>query len=454
MLFNPIIDRFTQAAPVATMVRVAMANVLSSRELDAIFHDCRERQYQGKLLFSSLVRLMSLVVSKSKPSLHAAYQSQQEELGVSAKALYDKARHVELSVTRELVARTAEKMGDVIDQLTPPQPTLEGYRTYVLDGSHLAATQHRLKETRASRGGPLPGHGLVVLDADRRLIVDFLPTTDGHEQERNLLPAWTDWLQPGQLWIADRNFCVKLVAFECQLNDCFFLMREHGRLKPTPLGESRPAGRCATGNVSEQEVQIAGEREQQALTARRITIDLDEATAEGERQIVLLTNLPQDVATPTVADLYRERWSVERAFGELTLSLRGEIDTLAYPEAALFGYAIALVLYNLLAVVKAAMASVHGQEKVREEVSVYYLAEEAGSVMHGLDIAVPTEEWSRRYADLPPRALADELLKMAKHTQLRRYKKHKRGPKKPAPARRRDSPHLSTARLLATRRQR
>jgi IS4 transposase len=42
----------------------------------------------------------------------------------------------------------------------------------------------------------------------------------------------------------------------------------------------------------------------------------------------LLTNLPPKVAAVVVAELYHNRWSIERAFGELTLALRGEIDTL------------------------------------------------------------------------------------------------------------------------------
>jgi hypothetical protein len=169
------------------MVRALMANILSARELDAIFHDCRERQYEDTLLLSSVVALLGLVVTKAQPSLHAAYQAQRKELGVSAKALYDKVAGVELPVIRELVRCTAERAVAVVDALQQPTPVLRGYHSLTLNGSHLAATQHRLAETRRVKGGPLPGQGLVVLDADRRLIVDFLPGRDGHDQERTLL---------------------------------------------------------------------------------------------------------------------------------------------------------------------------------------------------------------------------------------------------------------------------
>jgi len=47
------------------------------------------------------------------------------------------------------------------------------------------------------------------------------------------------------------------------------------------------------------------------------------------------------------------------------------MNTLGYPKAALFGFCLALVAYNLLAVVLAALRSVHGEETVKEEVSLY-----------------------------------------------------------------------------------
>jgi IS4 transposase len=56
-------------------------------------------------------------------------------------------------------------------------------------------------------------------------------------------------------------------------------------------------------------------------------------------EIHLLTNLPaSSVSAITAASLYRERWTLEAAFNELTLHLRCEINTLGYPKAALFAF--------------------------------------------------------------------------------------------------------------------
>jgi hypothetical protein len=65
---------------------------------------------------------------------------------------------------------------------------------------------------------------------------------------------------------------------------------------------------------------------------------------------------------------------------------------LGYPKAALFGFCLALVAYNVLAVVLAALRGVHGQQTVDEEVSLYYLANEVATTYHGMMIAIPEGE--------------------------------------------------------------
>ena len=66
------------------------------------------------------------------------------------------------------------------------------------------------------------------------------------------------------------------------------------------------------------------------------------------------------MAAQTVARLYLKRWRIETAFQHLAQDLNTEIKTLGYPRAALFGFCIGLVAYNILAVLKAARRQVHG----------------------------------------------------------------------------------------------
>jgi hypothetical protein len=54
----------------------------------------------------------------------------------------------------------------------------------------------------------------------------------------------------------------------------------------------------------------------------------------------------------------------------LTETLKCEHPARGYPKAALFAFCVALVAYNVLAVIKAALRVVHGTEKVENEVSL------------------------------------------------------------------------------------
>src|SRR2546430_10906002 len=79
----------------------------------------------------------------------------------------------------------------------------------------------------------------------------------------------------------------------------------------------------------------------------------------------------------------------QTAFQELEGHLHSAINTLGYPQAALFGFCVALVAYNAMAVVFAALRSVHGAEKIDQEVSGYYIANEIAETYRGLNIAIP-----------------------------------------------------------------
>jgi hypothetical protein len=149
-----------------------------------------------------------------------------------------------------------------------------------------------------------------------------------------------------------------------------------------------------------------------------------------------------------VAGLYQGRWRIEGAFLELTVALQCEVNTLGYPKAALFAFCVALVAYNVLAVQKAALRSVHGEKQVAEEVSGYYMALEWSVVYAGMMIALPAEHWEV-YGGLSAAVMASYLREWAARVKLESIKKSPRRPTKQRTQPIKDaSPHLSTARLL------
>src|SRR5688572_33252549 len=192
---------------------------------------------------------------------------------------------------------------------------------------------------------------------------------------------------------------------------------------------------------------------------RRVRIKLKQATRDGATIVHILTNLPRQITGKQVADLYRKRWTLETAFQHLEAYFHSEITTLGYPKAALFGFCLALVAYNLLAVVLAALRGVHGEETVDEEVmslgltlSLYYIANDITTTYHGMMIAIPAPEWDIFYA-MSPADLAAILLELAQKVRLQAIRKSPRRPNKPRlqgkkPARK---GHVATAKLLMNR---
>ncbi len=229
----------------------------------------------------------------------------------------------------------------------------------------------------------------------------------------------------------------------------FFIIRQHGTVKGTLRGRRVFQGAGPTGKIYEQTVVFVYEK--QTYQVRRITIELNEATRDGDLSLHLLTNLPAKVSAVKVADLYRQRWSIETLFLEVTTTLTCEIQTLCYPKAALFVFCLALMAANAVAVIKAAIRAAHGEDQA-DELSGYYLALEVKQVHEGMMIAWPSDQWAV-FAVMTTRTFAKTLKTIAAQVDLERYRKSPRGPKKPPPKKTRyqNGGHVSTHKLLRDR---
>ena len=454
MLLGQVFDRFVAKSPVSVMVRGTLEYALPPQPLEDLFARHAERQYARDLLFSSVVDLLSLVVSGTHGSVHAAYQASPEEIAVSLTSVYNKLNGLETRLSAELVRHTARQLQPVLRQLGGVLPALvPGYRAQILDGNHLAATEHRLAETRAHSAAPLPGLALVVLDPAWMLITDVFPCENGHTQERALLGDVLATIRERDLWIADRNFCVQHFLLGIARKGGCFLIREHKGLTWQAAGKLRSRGHIEGARVREQRVSIRGD-DGQPVYLRRVLLQLDKPTRAGETELALLSNLPPEAAgARRIGQVYRKRWTIETAFQEMTEALCCEVNTLCYPRAALFAFCVALVAYNVLGIVKGALRAVHGADKIDQEVSGYHLASEIAGMKEGMMVAIAAEEW-QVFRSLTVEQLVEVLRWLAGNVRLARFRKARRGPKKP-PVKRKYSkkhPHVSTAELLAERR--
>jgi len=113
MLMDAVLERFVAHRPMAVAVRGAFEYALDAAHLDALFVRVAGHRDDGRLLFSTCVDLMSTVVCRVKPSVHAAYQAD-DHLPVGVTAVYARLTRVPMTAGRELVRHTADRLGPVI----------------------------------------------------------------------------------------------------------------------------------------------------------------------------------------------------------------------------------------------------------------------------------------------------------------------------------------------------
>ena len=218
------------------MVQALLERVLSPGKLDAWFARTAVGQYTRELLFSTVFELMNLVVFKTFPSVNAAYKEEGESIGVSITSMYNKLNGMESSTSAALVRDTAKEKAEIIESMAGQcAPWLPGFRIKELDGNCIEATEHRLEVLRNTNAGALPGKALVVYDPLLEMATDVFPCEDGHAQERSLLGQVLATVRENDVWIMDRNFCVRSFLLGIADQDGYFLCRQHKGLSFTVL---------------------------------------------------------------------------------------------------------------------------------------------------------------------------------------------------------------------------
>ena len=411
-------EPFVKGAPCAVIVRLAVEHLVDDETLGMLFAEHATAQYEREVTLTNLVNVMLDVACGTRRSPRAAFLARIDQIAASLSAFYGKLSRTELGISEAIVAHT---------------------------GNMLTGTEHRLKPLRNTRAAPLPGKSLAVYEYATGVVTKVVLWEDAHSQERALLPDLK--IEAGMHLIADRNFCVPSFLLRINQARSRFTIRHHRSTFPLdPQGKIRHCGRCETGVVTEQTIRIADDSGR-IFSWRKITLELDVPTRDGETEIVLITNLPSRVKATTIAAAYRKRWTIEQHFQRLTDWLHCEVSTLGYPRAALFAFAMSVVAANAFAILIAALRAVHGHE-VADNLSYSALVDEVGGTYRGMMLALPTPRWNLVH-NYTTTQTARLLRAVARHANLRILTKTCRGPKKP-----RRTPncknikHLSTYRVL------
>ncbi len=443
------------ALPLTVMVRGTLEWLLDEPTREALLPQHAPDQYTRDLTLYALVRLVIQVAAGIRRSVHAAYRADQalDEPAITTtfQAVYGNLGRLQPAVSEAVVRHGAERCQRLLT-LQPgaraePWP---GYRTRILDGNVLAGTGHRLTPLRRWLNACLPGKALVVYEPGTRLVTDVVLCEDAYTQERALLTHLLPRAQPRDLFIADRNFCTSRFVFGLAEARAGVLVRQHASSLPCVAIEAlRPAGNTPTGALYEQRVRVTDPESGATLTLRRIEVRLHTKTRDGDDTLALVTNLPTTLTAVELAEAYRTRWTIEGHFQCLTQSLQCELPGLGKPRAALFGFALALLAANALALVRGGIRSAQGAD-AEAELSGYYLADELAHDYRALLKYVPAEQW-RGWRDLSAATLAPLLRALAARVNLKGLTRTRRGPKKPPKEKPMYDPkhkHYSTARLL------
>lgn len=444
-------DRVRQRCPVALMTRATHEYLFTDSFLDDLFDDSALVNYAHQFLFSDLVGVLTGVVFSTYPSVRRAFLNAPATAARGTlKCFYEKLQRVEPATMRALVRATAKSVEALRGkQPLPNAEPIPGCRLMVIDGNHFEATQNRLD---GQPGAPLPGQALAVLGHASGLVLDVLPWEDAHANEKEVLTAsGLDLLRPGDVVVADRQFCAATVMDRINAQKARFVIRHNASVGLHVVNERRSCGQTATGRVYESRVRYA----QTKRVLRCVEVELDVPTRNGEKVIQLLTDVPLKVASAgRVADAYLCRRGIEAVFWDLTVSLTCEVRTLAYPRAALFAFCVSVSVYNGLQAVKGAVAAAHGPN-VAEQLSGHTMAEEVGRMWDGLDLALGAEAWDE-LRELSASQFGRWLREAAKGMDLDYYRKTTRGPKKTKVETANDQPinkHTSTFRFLQQRKQ-
>ena len=181
MVFSTILRRFMEKSPVPVIVQVLLERVLSPEKLNGWFERTAVEQYTRELLFSTVFELMNLVVVKTFPSVHAAYQESAEQIGVSIASVYNKLNGLESGTSAALVRDTAREKAE--EQLKALQRYVDFFDSCA-DGILVVTLE----------GGVLfcnPA-ACVILDAKIKGLTGFDDNT-AYEAMRNVVAAGTGW---------------------------------------------------------------------------------------------------------------------------------------------------------------------------------------------------------------------------------------------------------------------
>jgi hypothetical protein len=234
----------------------------------------------------------------------------------------------------------------------------------VIDGKKVKNAAKRLEPTRGYGGSLLGAKALVAMPLRGGLAVAMSDSLDGEANDvplvPDLLPQVRAVIAGPILWMADRQFGDLGVPrlMTAREGDHYVLrLRKGPTFTPDPQVPARVT-RDEHGREVLDEVGTLGKGADALPRVRRVGLRRTDAEGKAD-DVVLITDLTDRKAfgASDLLKLYRRRWGIEQMFQQVTetFSLKHLIG--CTPRAVLFQFALCLLMYNLVQVVKGHVAA-------------------------------------------------------------------------------------------------
>jgi hypothetical protein len=446
--------------PLAEAVLLLWSWIASPQALEALFEAHRGRCYHRVLGFATIVGLIRDALLQHRGSGRKSFQHarQRQDLKASDPAAYGKLGRMPIPLSMAFLADSTARLLEVFPQATAateafPQ-SLEAWRPIVFDGKAIKNVARRLKPLRIAAGGLLGGRTLVALDLRSGLVLAMHGHPDGDANDvrfvGELVPTVCQRIDGPCLWIVDSGFCdlTQTAHFTARPDDQF-IVRYHPKVcfqsdeqHPIRCGQDRH-GR----HFQEQWGWLGAARNPKRRYVRRITLE-----REGQKDVVLITSLcdAETVPAADILEAYLRRWSIEQTFQQVTevFGLAALIGTT--PEGTIFQFALCLLLYNMIQVVRGVIAS--ESSRPRAEISTENLFDDVRRDLIAWAVVVDHQQTLAYFAEEPSAAMVrrrlGELLGGLWYDRWRKAPAKRKPP--PHPARPRERSHSSVYRLMQT----
>ena len=318
--------------------------------------------------------------------------------------MYQKLSRLPLGLSEAWLAESTARLRPVYPEAARVSvaQALRNLEVIIVDGKTIKRVAKRLKPLRGRKGGVLGGKALVALELRSGVVVAMATHADGETNEAKLVPALLpqvrEQVSGRRLWVADRQFCDLTQPAAFAQDDDQFLVRYHSKTPFYP-DPAQPAQRGleAQGRVWEQDWGWLGsEHAKYRRFVRRLTL-----YRPGEETIILVTDLLDDTLFPAIdlLDLSLARWRIERVFPQITEVFHLQTLIGPTPQGTVFQFAFCVLLYNMVQVVRAYVAT--AQARPVPTISTELLFDAVHRQLVALTELVPAEQIEPLFPVLP-----------------------------------------------------